>query len=219
MQFDSSQTGTKDIGLRIFRDAGGVPGEAVFWGTVTVTDPTDVYPLWREVIVDGQPGVHGINGDFWVWLEVLDTNPNQRFPQILGDDAEPWLGANHYFTYRRGDTLVPQPYFFFVRALVTEGTSESPVQELAPVTYSLNQNYPNPFNPVTEINYSIARTEKVSLRVFNLLGQEVAVLVDGVKSAGVHKVSFNGSQLPSGIYMYRLETDSHTLSKKMVLMK
>ncbi|MBM3324641.1 MAG: hypothetical protein FJY66_03140, partial [Calditrichaeota bacterium] len=55
MQFDSSQTGTKDIGLRIFRDAGGVPGEAVFWGTVTVTDPTDVYPLWREVIVDGQP--------------------------------------------------------------------------------------------------------------------------------------------------------------------
>ncbi len=219
MLFAAEQTGTKQIGLRILEDDGGVPGEGVFWGTVTVTSPMDVYPNWKEVIVDGQPGVHGLNGDFWVWLEVLDTSPDQRFPQIRGDDAEPWVNHNHYYTYRNGDTLTPQSYFYMVRALVTEGTSASETHELAPLAYSLSQNYPNPFNPVTDISYSVPRAEKVSLRIFNLLGQEVAVLVDGMKPAGTYKVSFDGSQLPSGIYMYRLETDGYTMSKKMVLMK
>jgi hypothetical protein len=219
MLFAAEQSGTKQIGLRILRDAGGMPGEGVFWGTVTVTPPGGVLPNWKEVIVDGQPGVHGMDGDFWVWLEVLDTSTDQRFPQILGHDAEDWLDQSHYYTYRRGDTLTPQPYYYMVRALVAEGTSGSEVHELAPLTYSLSQNYPNPFNPVTEISYSIPQTGKVSLRVFNLLGQEVAVLVDGTKPAGAYKVSFDGSQLPSGIYMYRLETDGYTMSKKMVLMK
>jgi hypothetical protein len=219
MLFAAEQSGTKQIGLRILRDAGGVPGEGVFWGTVTVTPPGGVLPNWKEVIVDGQPGVHGMDGDFWVWLEVLDTSADQRFPQILGDDAEPWLDQTHYYTYRRGQAPTSQPYFYMVRALVAEGTSGSEVHELAPLTYSLGQNYPNPFNPVTEISYSIPRAERVSLRVFNLLGQEVAVLVDGTKPAGAYKVSFDGSQLPSGVYMYRLETDSYSMSKKMVLMK
>lgn len=218
MQFDAGQTGSQDIGLRIFEDDGGVPGEPVFWGTATVTPPGDVSPNWKEVIVDGAPGVHGMSGDFWVWLEVLSTDPD-HYPQILGDDAEPWENHEHFYTFRAGEAPQSRPFFYMVRALVKDSTLHAEGQELAPLTYNLDQNYPNPFNPTTEISYSIVRTEKVSLRVFNLLGQEVAVLADGVKSAGMHKVHFDGSKHSSGVYIYRLETPNFTAAHKMVLLK
>ena len=218
MQFDSSQSGAQQIGLRIYEDQAGAPGEPIHSAAVTVTTPGDVFPNWKEVSLAGVPGAQGMGGDFWVWLEVLSTEPDQRYPQILGDDAEPWDNHEHFYTYSSGGTPDDQPYFYMVRALVTPYVAAD-VRELPPMNYSLDQNYPNPFNPVTEIRYSIPRMEKVSLRVFNLLGEEVVSLVDGTQSAGTHKVKFDASNLPSGIYIYKLQTDGYTASKKMVLMK
>ncbi len=88
-----------------------------------------------------------------------------------------------------------------------------------PMNYTLYQNYPNPFNPSTKISYSLKNTGKVRLSVFDMLGREVAVLVNSTQNAGVHNVTFSASKLVSGIYMYRLEADNNILSKKMVLMK
>jgi len=93
-----------------------------------------------------------------------------------------------------------------------------------PDQYSLNQNYPNPFNPATSIDFGLAVDSKVSLKVFNILGQEVAVLANGLISAGTHKVSFNGSNLFSGVYFVRMEAkgvdgSSFTSYKKMILNK
>jgi hypothetical protein len=216
-QFDGSQSGTKDVGLRIFLDDEGTPGEAVFRGTIPVTE-SEVLPNWKEITVDGAPGTHGMTGDFWVWFELLEQTADP-YPKIIGDDAEDWENHDHFYVYREGEAPEARPYFYTIRAMVTEGTSDAEPQALTPITYTLSQNYPNPFNPTTEIAYTITRTEKVSLRVFNLLGQEVAVLVDGVRPAGMHKVQFNGSDLASGIYIYRLETPNFTAAHKMVLMK
>ena len=109
-------------------------------------------------------------------------------------------------------------YFYTVRAQVAAGVAAE-IHDISPTSYSLAQNYPNPFNPVTDIHYSIAHADKVTLRVFNVLGQEVAVLVDGLQTAGLHKVSFDGANLPSGVYIYRLETPNFSSSRKMLLLK
>lgn len=83
----------------------------------------------------------------------------------------------------------------------------------------LDQNYPNPFNPATTISFQLPESGNVTLKVYDLVGREVALLVNDVVQAGEHNVSFNAASLPSGVYFYRLETNSGTLSRKMTLIK
>ena len=86
-------------------------------------------------------------------------------------------------------------------------------------SFTLNQNYPNPFNPETRIEFSLDTKSEVILTIFNILGQEVATLVDEVKAAGSHSVIWNASDVASGIYFYKLTAGDLTLTKKMVLLK
>ncbi|GAB4331218.1 MAG: hypothetical protein Kow0037_07620 [Calditrichia bacterium] len=89
-----------------------------------------------------------------------------------------------------------------------------------PVKFALAQNYPNPFNPETRIPFTLPAADEVTLRIFNVLGQEVAtVLMNERLEAGPHQVLFNAASLPSGIYMYRLESRFGVQSRKMILMK
>ncbi|MGE5429425.1 MAG: Ig-like domain-containing protein [Syntrophomonadaceae bacterium] len=88
-----------------------------------------------------------------------------------------------------------------------------------PSSYALDQNYPNPFNPSTTLSYQIPGNSFVSLKVFDLLGREVATLVNKEQTAGKYKVQFNASNIPSGIYIYMLRTDNYKETKKMVLLK
>lgn len=81
------------------------------------------------------------------------------------------------------------------------------------------QNFPNPFNPATRISYSVPQDAFVSLKVFDVLGREVATLVNEVKNAGAHQATFNASSLPSGVYLYRLEAAGKSLIQKMLLLK
>jgi hypothetical protein len=85
--------------------------------------------------------------------------------------------------------------------------------------YALSQNYPNPFNPTTKINYSLVEKGYVTLKVYDMLGNEVATLVDGEKMAGEHSVNFDASKFSSGIYVYHLNVNGIRISKKMTLMK
>ena len=91
--------------------------------------------------------------------------------------------------------------------------------EQFPFKYSLEQNYPNPFNPVTRINYAIAKQGFVKLTVYDLLGREVIVLVNEIKTAGYYSVDFNGSNLSSGVYFYKLESNGFVDTKKLTLIK
>ncbi|MFQ6091699.1 MAG: T9SS type A sorting domain-containing protein [bacterium] len=88
-----------------------------------------------------------------------------------------------------------------------------------PAEYRLSQNYPNPFNPETSIEYALPSKAKVRLSVYNVLGQEVKVLVDGQMEAGYHTVTLDAGQMASGVYFYRLEAGSTVMTRKMVLMK
>ena len=83
----------------------------------------------------------------------------------------------------------------------------------------LGDNFPNPFNPSTNIQYSLNSESKVSIKVYNILGEEVAVLVDEFKPKGKHSCKFEAGNLPSGIYIYRIQTDDFTDVKKMMLVK
>ena len=85
--------------------------------------------------------------------------------------------------------------------------------------YLLMQNYPNPFNPLTKISYHIPETEFVKLKVYDPIGNEVASLVDGIAKAGIHEVTFDASNLTSGVYFYKLQAGSFVETKKMILLK
>jgi hypothetical protein len=114
---------------------------------------------------------------------------------------------------------------------IKSGNGESWTKQItikinAPEKYELFQNYPNPFNPSTNMSFVISQLSFVSLKVYNVLGQEVATLVDGEKSAGYHEVEWNGSDVSSGVYFYKLEaagmsdnSKSFVQIKKMLLAK
>lgn len=101
----------------------------------------------------------------------------------------------------------------------TEMTTSIDETNGLPDKVSLNQNYPNPFNPATTISFTLPENSKVSVEVFNSLGQRVAELVNEIKSAGVHVVSFDASSLSSGIYLIRMSTPNQTFTRKMTLLK
>ncbi len=98
-------------------------------------------------------------------------------------------------------------------------SDEVSVEVDLPLEYSLEQNYPNPFNPSTTIKYSIPEDGFVKLAVYNMLGEEVASIVNTTQKAGRYELNFNASQLSSGVYVYRIEAANFTSSKKLVLMK
>ncbi len=88
-----------------------------------------------------------------------------------------------------------------------------------PSQFRLSQNYPNPFNPTTTIRYDLPRMSLVTITVYDILGQQVAILVDGVKSPGAHEVVFNGSSLASGVYFYRMSAGSYVSTHEMMMVK
>jgi hypothetical protein len=85
--------------------------------------------------------------------------------------------------------------------------------------YSLSNNFPNPFNPSTAIKFDLPKTSEVSLKIFNILGEEVATLVSEKLSTGSYSYEWDAVNLPSGLYLYRLEVEEFVETKKMILMK
>ncbi|MCH7963542.1 MAG: T9SS type A sorting domain-containing protein [Bacteroidetes bacterium] len=112
---------------------------------------------------------------------------------------------------------------FLERVLIHFGLEEpnSILDENAdqPITFYLHQNYPNPFNPITSIQYAVSSRQFVSLKVYDVLGNEIASLVDEEKPVGSYEIKFDGTGLTSGIYFYQLKAGSYIKTKKMVLIK
>jgi flagellar hook assembly protein FlgD len=88
-----------------------------------------------------------------------------------------------------------------------------------PSDYILYQNYPNPFNPTTTFRYSIPQTSKVVIKVYDILGNEVATLMDEEKSVGTYELTWNAASLSNGIYFYQLKAGDYVSTKKMILLK
>ena len=113
--------------------------------------------------------------------------------------------------------IVTRTYTQWKQAMAKSGSSYS--VSLIPTEFKLDQNYPNPFNPSTTINYSVAQQGQVNLEVYNIVGQKVATLVNANQPAGNYSVKFDANKLASGIYIYRITTNSYVKALKMSLMK
>ena len=113
------------------------------------------------------------------------------------------------------DTLITRS----IRWLMNGTVVNAPGENLTVKSFSLEQNYPNPFNPSTTISYTLAENTDVSLKIFDVMGQEVAKLVNEKQSAGTHNVQFDASELSSGIYFYKLIAGDFISVKKMSLIK
>lgn len=99
------------------------------------------------------------------------------------------------------------------------GMVDIKTNEIIPKEIVLGQNYPNPFNPVTTIEYSLQTSNIVSIKVYDVLGSEIETLVNEEKLPGNYKVEFNGSNLASGIYFYKMQSGSFSMAKKLILLK
>ncbi len=157
---------------------------------------------------------------------LVGTSEGIIFSNDLGKN---WYTANDGF-YQNPfvkDICILNNYIY--ASLVTQGIWKVPVSyfNISDVksvgenitSFNLEQNYPNPFNPSTLINYSLAKEDFISLKVFDILGREVASLVSEVKGPGNYSVRFDGSKLSSGIYIYRLSSAERQISKKLLLLK
>ncbi len=144
----------------------------------------------------------------WVQLEgsqylPIDTFANQYDLRVFIDRVTGYL----YVTSTKG------LWRYYKPVTGTQTVSGPPSQ------FILYPNYPNPFNPTTVIDYQLPRDSHVTLKVYDILGSEVAALVDGEVSAGYHEVTFDGSKFASGVYFYRISAGSYNQTKKMLLIK
>jgi len=134
-------------------------------------------------------------------------------PVLSGIDGLPvgsLIWSDQKISNAEGYDRVQQVYRMVV------GVQETPAVAAG---YSLDQNYPNPFNPSTTIRYGLPNRARVTLAVFNTLGQQVAILQNGEKDSGHHEVKFDGSNLPSGVYFYRIEAGSFVQTCKLILLR
>jgi M6 family metalloprotease-like protein len=134
-------------------------------------------------------------------------------------------GITSILSYKNTRMEAMQRVLNFLDNLATDAEDDADIGDQLPKEFALNQNYPNPFNPRTLISYDLnRRMDNVTLRIYNLLGQEVSTLVDKPQEAGVYRVEWDGTddfgrQMASGVYFYRLEAEDKTLTRKMVLLK
>ncbi|MGD8306108.1 MAG: T9SS type A sorting domain-containing protein [Ignavibacteria bacterium] len=153
------------------------------------------------------------------------NDPINLGPEINSDvdDAAPYIspdGLYFFFNTQKTGDLGYNPYWVdaqVVYDLITDVDDENPVE--IPNEFQLYQNYPNPFNPQTRINFSVSELSFVSLKVFDVLGNEIAVLVNKEKRAGTYEVEFNATELTSGVYFYQLRSGTYIQTRKMILIK
>ena len=130
---------------------------------------------------------------------------------------KPSSGSPNWYYLSSSDTDI---FAYLIRAYVNTVVGiEDEESDILPSEFSLGQNYPNPFNPSTAINYSVAKSGFVTLRVYNMLGQEVAQLVNKNQSVGNFTATFDASKISSGTYIYELQSNGIRIAKKMLLLK
>ncbi|RQW02426.1 MAG: T9SS C-terminal target domain-containing protein [Calditrichaeota bacterium] len=138
------------------------------------------------------------NGEGFAILAALPDGSVAELPKLFGEEASQVL------------------------AQVAEGSPDA-IMGLTPAqtvtSFEMMQNYPNPFNPTTRISFSVPVREQVTLKVYDITGQEVSTLVNDIKEAGTYSIEFNAANLPTGVYFYRIDAGSFTQIRKMMLVK
>ena len=174
--------------------------QIIQWKTYNIANvkleySTDSGTTWNK-INDNVPSSVG----YYYWI--VPDSPSEFCSVKISD-------ASNLSTYATNGN------FFSIKDIPTSVA----VNESKPVKYDLLQNYPNPFNPTTEIQYQIPIDGFVTLKIYNLLGEEIGTLVNKEMNAGFYRVIFDGSSLPSGVYIYKIQAGNFTSAKKLMLVK
>ncbi len=189
-------------------------GMLVRFNNVTVTDVAPIFSDPTEFEIDDG------SGPILIRRDGTNTFSNVPADSILGRTI---LRVGNRISYVQG--LI---YFAFNRYKIVPrrntdyGTVtgvEIEHDPTVPAVYALDQNYPNPFNPTTVIEYSLPNQKPVTLKIYNVIGQEVRTLVNQVQAAGKYRVKFEGASVASGVYFYKLEAGEFSQVKKMLLLK
>jgi hypothetical protein len=169
--------------------------------------------LWsKDQVIAGNYGWFGAASSYTQF-----SVPLNYYTADTPDSASIWISVSEDTTQSSDSVNIGT--VFFVDDLTFSGTATSVEDNSQPYSFKLNQNYPNPFNPTTTISYTIPKSSYVSLKVYDILGNEVSALVSGEKSAGYYRIKFDGSKLASGVYFYRLTAGNKTDVKKLLLTK
>ncbi len=171
-----------------------------------------------EVMLDWKTASESNNLGFEIQRS-LDAKTFEQIGFIAGAGSSATLQAYSFVD----KDVTSGKYYYRLKQTDTDGTvTLSDMQEVtlaAPERYELGQNYPNPFNPATEIMFKVKEAGRVQVTVYDILGRQVSQLVDAKLNAGIHKVSFDGRALPSGMYLYVMKTAGYHEVKKMALIK
>ena len=183
------------------------------WDKVTVPEGNDTtlkYAVYR-VTAEQQPTIEEVNSDIRNLIAV--TGSTTYTDKLPGTGAPNW-----YVVTAVNRNSEESDASNFVETEILTSAEDSDVFGL-PKQIVLEQNYPNPFNPSTKIAFSVPNAEQLTLKVYDMLGREVAVLANGLFNSGTHSVQFDASRLSSGIYFYTLQTSQLSITKRMVLLK
>jgi mono/diheme cytochrome c family protein len=180
----------------------------------------------QPILTNHCAGCHGSGSlDFRTYASVM-ASTSSAYGRAIVQPGNPNFSPLY-------DKLLPNPQFGsrmplggsltanqieLIRTWISQGATSLEVLDL-PGELALSQNYPNPFNPSTVVGWRLAVGGQTRLTVHDITGREVARLVDAVFPAGSHQVTFDASALPSGVYLYRLNTDMGSITRKMVLMR
>lgn len=232
-----AHSGLKSIGVSWYAATGGTSGISDAW---LVTQKIPNVPSDGLISYWMTGGSTSYSDSVQIWISTTDStpaaflsNPNNYYERIfypVGStygffqqyfiDLAPYAGQDIYIGYRYNMDTQIDGFFVQLDDIEFQGTvGISQLGTNIPSQFSLSQNYPNPFNPVTKINFDLPKSSNVKLNVFNSLGQLVMNIFDGYQPAGSYQAEFNGRNLSSGTYYYRLEADNYTATKKMQLIK
>jgi hypothetical protein len=170
-----------------------------------------------KAMINGDLGTPVVTSGHWMTGETITKTLSYTVPsEFVADNCN-----INIFVYKNGTSSISTDYDV-QQALsfpMTTTTGIGNNNGSLVTDYSLSQNYPNPFNPVTNIRYSIPQDGNVTFKVYDMLGNEVAEYVNGFQKSGIYTVTFDGADLASGVYYYKLEANNFSETKKMMLVK
>jgi len=209
-------------------DSRNAPRPAMQWLKTYLAAP------FRPVLISSSATINESLTPRLIWHKSVDAisyhiqlSDNSTFTSTIMDTTitdtvittKTLASSTVYFWRVSSINNIAESLFTDVLYFTTQVTVDVEGVEGIPTEYKLFQNYPNPFNPTTQIKYSVPRNSFVSLKIYNLIGQEVATIFEGVRQTGNYTALFNGNSLSSGVYFYQLKGNNFIESKKFVLLK